>query len=601
MSRPRVVSIYVAAVLFLMGALAVVTFIQVRHSQSEIRMALRELDQARSELSLPALQREGNASVSHLRAARAHLLEARAGLASPWLAPARAFPFAGRQLRASVALASGAASATDAAIEMADQVPSMLREASPDRVVPLLGELQAALNRFDSRLATITLPSPAHLLSPLRKASIEFSQQLSEARARVARLEQLLPTLKDMVGEGEPRHYFLAINNNAEMRAAGGMTLEFGILSFDSGRFHLDDVKSFTEIGLPDGSEGIPLPDGYREAFGWMKPGKDIRNTGVSAFFPEVAALAVRMYEARNDRRLDGVISVDVVALQTVVGVLGPIDVPELGEAITGENAARVLLSDAYARFADDKEARRRVLGLAASAVTKRLSAGGYEYGPLVQGLGQSVQQRHLMLWSARPEEEVTLERTGLTGSFPTDRFPIAAAVQNIGANKLDYYLDSALDLDLQFVGREVIGTLTITIANPVKVEGLPTYVVGPNDGLDVPPGMYHALVSVWLPGGTAILPMEGEALSLHRGSDAGYSLINGYVEIPADTSAKAVVRFSMRLGADQSSVPLAVLPQPRIRPVPLRVTTRLGPGWSGPSVVGGPGDATVLASWLLK
>jgi hypothetical protein len=69
-----------------------------------------------------------------------------------------------------------------------------------------------------------------------------------------------------------------------------------------------------------------------------------------------------------NPERVDGVISIDPVALSYVLGAEGPVTMPD-GETITKGNVVELTESTAYIRFANDNDARKSYLQSVAPAV----------------------------------------------------------------------------------------------------------------------------------------------------------------------------------------------------------------------------------------
>ena len=308
------------------------------------------------------------------------------------------------------------------------------------------------------------------------------------------------------------------------------------------------------------------------------------------------------IFETKSGQQVDGVITVDVVALERIIGVVGPVPLDDIGETLTGDTTARILLKDVYQRFpeAKDNDARRAVLGNAAKAVAARLSAGGYPTAKLGALLTDMVRQRHIMAWSSRPDEQAQVARAGLGGGLPDDRLPIMAAVENVTANKLDFYLGVSGHLDLRFEGATVTGALSVTLTNTVP-DGLAPYVVGPNEGLDLAPGTYRAVVAVWLPRGTVIDGVGGDAAELHRGDDGGYSLSTSFVEMAPGATKTATLRFTARLAPGVRAFPLTFVPQGRLRTVPVSISATLGNQWAGPTSLDLAVNSPAEGNWLWR
>jgi hypothetical protein len=487
-----------------------------------------------------------------------------------------------------MALLDASVVVVDAAGRAVEAAGPLISNAAPDRILDTLSGLETVLSDFRSSVAGVGIPAPGTLIGPLRDADARLAEVVATADQRAADLLELLPRLRSLFGGTSPRRYLLALGNNAEMRAASGSTLSYGVLSFDQGRFSLDRIGPIEDLVITDSAGVTDLPAGFADTWGFADPGRDPRNTSISALFPRVAPILAGIYEKRSGEHVDGVVAIDVAALRDVIGVIGPVPLPSLSDTLTVSNTVSILLTKVYVRYPGDPERadRQRVLSEAATTVFSRVRGGGYPAGEMATTLATLANERHLMAWSRDTAEEAVFERTGLAGGFPPDRLPILAAVQNSGANKLDVYVREGIFVDLSLSGRDFSGTLTVTIDNFTDTRGLPPYVVGPNEGLDVPAGTYVGLVSVWFPGGTQIVSVGGDATPSFAGNDGGYTVSVSSIEVPGSQRRVATIAFRGSLAADLKVFPLTVLPQPRADPAGLRVTAHLGPGWSGTSQI---------------
>src|SRR5690606_27604747 len=116
--------------------------------------------------------------------------------------------------------------------------------------------------------------------------------QLAQAESAAGDLEAASTALAGVL-EG-PAPYLLLGANNAEMRNGGGMFLSAAELSFDDGALALGDVSPTAELVLPAGA--VPVDGDLAGNWPWLDPGRDLRNLGLSADFPQSAEVAVRTW-----------------------------------------------------------------------------------------------------------------------------------------------------------------------------------------------------------------------------------------------------------------------------------------------------------------
>ncbi|MCW2543178.1 MAG: arsenical pump rane protein, partial [Frankiales bacterium] len=118
--------------------------------------------------------------------------------------------------------------------------------AALDRVRLVLAPAQLAMARADdlvSEHAGHLLPPVASGLNDARHTTAHLAETLRSASRGLA----LAP---DMLGRGGARHYLVAVQNDAEARATGGLVGAFAIISADHGAIHLDRTGVNDELTL---------------------------------------------------------------------------------------------------------------------------------------------------------------------------------------------------------------------------------------------------------------------------------------------------------------------------------------------------------------
>ncbi len=112
------------------------------------------------------------------------------------------------------------------------------------------------------------------------------------------------------------------------------------------------------------------------------------------------------------------------------------------GETITKDNVVELTESTAYSRFPTDNDARKQYLQDIASEVVKKMTGRGAVAAPAARCPRKAVSEGRIAVWSSSPAEQQLLEETPLAHVVPDDPAPYAGVViNNLGGNKLDYYL----------------------------------------------------------------------------------------------------------------------------------------------------------------
>jgi hypothetical protein len=426
------------------------------------------------------------------------------------------------------------------------------------------------------------------LLGPVREARAEVYEEALDRRQQVAVLSRGLGLLAEMAGATGPRRYLIAVANSAEMRGSGGMILSYGVLEGANGDFELPAFGRIDELALaaPLAPASVPtLPADYQRRWAGFDPLLRWRNANMAGDFTIVAPVLEQMYVAATGNQVDGVIQIDPSGLAAILAGIGPVQVPELGE-VTADNVVALVLNEAYMRFPGIED-RSDVLKDVARAVFDKLVTGEYDsLRPLGEALVRSVEGRHIVMHTTGLTPEARLRFFGATGALPDPLAvdPVHLVVQNLAGNKLDYYLDTALDL----TGDREPGALghvraTITLTNTAPPSATsPRYVFGPFDEAQVL-GRYHGAVSLYLPAGATLAATGGDPLAAAPAvqTEGGRPVIGFTIDVPAGETRQVVLDLVLAPRAPEG-YELVLVPAPRVRPTQVSVHLTGGGGLDG-------------------
>jgi hypothetical protein len=348
----------------------------------------------------------------------------------------------------------------------------LLRDAAPE-----LGKISTAATTLNAQAREISEPTYLNVMRDARAQLLAQTSELSGLLDETALAARLAPS---MMGADGPRNYFIGFQTNAEARGTGGLLGGFGILRFDNGAATVETLGRNNELAKP--LTPINLGAEFTAQYGFMRqnPTTDYRNSNTSSHFPYAAEIWKSMWEQQSGTKVDGVISIDPIALSYILGAVGPVTMPD-GETITKDNVVELTESTAYIRFAADNDARKNYLRDVASEVVRKLTGHLDSPRQLLDALGKSVGERRIAVWSSVPDEQAVLEKTPLAHEIPDDPAPYAGVViNNLAGNKLDYYLTRHIEYSAGPCDHERrASTVTIRLTNNVPDMPLPDYVAG--------------------------------------------------------------------------------------------------------------------------
>ncbi|MBD7952467.1 MULTISPECIES: DUF4012 domain-containing protein [Oerskovia] len=327
--------------------------------------------------------------------------------------------------------------------------------------------------------------------------------------ATAHRATTLLPA---MLGGDGPRTYLVMALNSAELRSPGGIPGSFAVIGTDAGRITLLDQASTQDVGpFPEGIG--PLAPADEELFG-PNMAVYVQDTVYTPDFPTAAPLAAAMWEASKGQAVDGVLTLDPVALSYLLEATGPIDVA--GATIDAGNAVDVLLSDAYAELEPGPETDAFFAAVAAQVLTTALS-GDTDPQSLLGAVQRATSEHRALVWSSHEDEQSMLADTVVSGDISSsDRAADTVGVffNDATAGKMSYYLDSAVQhvsSECTASGRADTFQVDLTSTAPADAAtDLPWYVTG--GGISgTPPGSIRTDLFLYPPRGGRILNVTAD------------------------------------------------------------------------------------------
>jgi hypothetical protein len=369
----------------------------------------------------------------------------------------------------------------------------------------------------------------------------------------------------------------------AELRPSGGYLGSVVLVTFRDGELverefldviKLDELPGHPFVEPPPELAAHLLGDGS-----WL-----LADAGWSPDFPTSAQDALRLYGAESgDTRIDGVISLTTYAVDHLLEVLGPIEVPGTGVVVrpgevtlTGLRQTREFQADGSRKtFLDD---------LATELLDRLFSLPAEQWVPMAQELEVVGRERQVMAWFDDPDAQALMDRIGWSGRVRQDPGDFLLAVDSNVApsGKLNLVVDRAttLDVALDDAG-SATSSLRLDWRNDAGREGEP-YAFLRGASLS-PEGIYGTWTRVLVPATAELLEASGNAAlpvsGVERvGSEAGRTSFGNYLMIrpgPADLTYRWQTPGVVTTEEDEQVYRLTIQKQPGMRsePVSLRIT----------------------------
>ncbi|WP_427129478.1 DUF4012 domain-containing protein [Pseudarthrobacter sp. S9] len=379
-----------------------------------------------------------------------------------------------------------------------------IQEAAPS-VASAAHAVRVSAERLESIDAGGLFPQVAE---PLTRAR-EQLRAVTGALDASANASQLAP---GMLGADGPRNYLLMIQNNAEARASGGIPGALAVLTLDKGKLTLGAQSNAGDVGIR--SPALPVDPEQQQIYS-SRLGTYMQDVNLTPDFPTAASTAQTMWEKKTGQHVDGVISMDPVALGYVLDATGPVKItsPELvaiaggglPTELSGKNLVQTLLSDVYAKIAQPHLQDAYFAGVA-KEIFGALSSGKGNAKGLIEGITRGTAEGRVLVWSGAADEQAVIAQYPLSGSIAGSSVPPAqfGVYFNDGTGaKMDYYVKRTVQLVEECAtngyGQVKVRVTSTNTAPADAATSLPEYVTG-GGSFGVPAGMVQTNVIAYGP-----------------------------------------------------------------------------------------------------
>ncbi|OXN01183.1 hypothetical protein Tam10B_0581 [Bifidobacterium vansinderenii] len=410
---------------------------------------------------------------------------------------AMAFPYIGDDLTA-------ARTATDAFDTLAQQaLPGLIEAAetmqqsglsngdgsfnvkSLDAVSSKIGGANTVLQQQ----VTALHQTPEPHIGQVRDALKTGTGILDSLAGTIGSYSDTVTSLNAMFGHSGTRHYLILSQTNAETQSAGGVVGSVGTVTVSDGKVTLGDFYSDSKFVM---TESVKATDEINKMYAISRLGVpyggDIRLASATPNFPEGAAYAKEVWAGQSfgSDDIDGVLSFDTAALQSLIAVTGNITL-STGQTLTADNTAQYLSNQVYIDIpspeAEDQffeESAQRIIGDALSGINADKAM------KLVGILPKMAQERHLYLWSFDKDDQPALRAAGMTGELRQQKAsPVTGVyVNEMGWTKSDWYVQRAATIKRTSVSKNGAASyhVSYSISNSMtedQAKSLPQYITG--------------------------------------------------------------------------------------------------------------------------
>ncbi|MBS4753299.1 DUF4012 domain-containing protein [Nocardioides sp. zg-ZUI104] len=414
----------------------------------------------------------------------------------------------------------------------------------------------AAYRAFAEADAALSGVEVTGFVSTLATRFAELQAKVSSAASSLKSAEVATSILPQMLGAEGPKHHLLIFQNNAEVRATGGLAGAASLVEARDGKVNLRNHVAGSEFGETS-RPVLPLDKSEQDLYGDVL-GTYFLNAGMTPDVSRASELLKERWEQRYPRRrLDGVLLVDAVTISYMLEATGPINVG--GRTLDAKNVVDELLHNVYLRLPSN-EAQDRFFAEVTRAAFVRFSNGVENPESLITSLVRAVQERRLFVHSFDPEIRERLAGSDISGGLEADprgsNPSIVVTLNDTTGAKMSYFLRYDLDVTpTSCVGGIQSYSVKARMRStaPRDAASLPAYITG--DGkYGVPPGSQIVTVRIYSSPGGKIgkLYVNGARGDLVSGPQAGRIVGTTYIQL--DPGQTVDLTWTMKSGVGQTS-----------------------------------------------
>lgn len=446
-----------------------------------------------------------------------------------------------------------------------------------ESVAPVVSRAHLNLRDAVNRLRGADSDSLTQWVRPSYDALLAKVDDTNVALSAADRAVKVLPT---MLGKDGARTYLVLFDNNAEIRATGGLPGAFAVIEADQGRLDLVRQGAPADIGK-FASPVLAQSDAERAIYD-SQIAEYFQDTNFTPEFPRTAELVKKMWQRTQKQKLDGVLSLDTVTLSYLLRATGPIDTPG-GVRLTSSNAASELLNKVYFRLPDDEQ-QNGFFRLVAAQVFAKVISGVQSPTELVSALQQGSREGRLYVHDFDPTVQSALSGSVVAGEITggDPRVPqIGVYLNDATGSKMSYYLRSKVGLKAVSCAageQQLEGAADLTYTdNSPPVSELNTFITGPGT-FGTPKGEQLVLLRIYGPdsGELTNFRIAGEPMPLDTVDDRGRPVATTVVQLRRGETVR--VSWRVRSGAAQDrAARLSVTPGMESKDAVTRIPSRCG------------------------
>lgn len=335
-------------------------------------------------------------------------------------------------------------------------------------------QLAAARAKLDAQ-------DPSGYVAALKGRFRTLQEDVGQAASAMATADTALKVMPAMLGDSSQQSYLLVLQNNAEIRATGGLPGAISLVTADHGRLAMTQQVAGDSFGERKGPV-LPLSVDEKKLF-TDRLGTFFLDANLTPDFARSADLWKARWEEVEGGQVDGVLSIDPVTLSYLLKATGPIRVGSFD--LTSANVVDQLLHQVYLTYTDPAQ-QDEFFRQVATAVFEKVTSGAGSPTEIIKALVKGADEHRVYVHDFDAQVQQTLDGTAVAGelaSKATAGPQVNVAFNDATAAKMSYYLRYQVSAASTYCTNGVQGlTGDVHISSDAPADAgstLPEYVTG--------------------------------------------------------------------------------------------------------------------------
>ncbi len=323
-----------------------------------------------------------------------------------------------------------------------------------DQIQLKISNAQRASGLAEAEAARV---NPQKIPADVAAKFVVYRKSLSDIQNALVLASSLISNASDIIGSGGEKNYIVWFQNSNEIRPTGGFIGSYGIIKIDNGK--LKEV-TIDDIYNPDGQVDLrnivtsppkPIIDylGEKKLY--------LRNSNWSPDFPQAAKEFDDLYFKITGNKIDGYIAVDLPFVKNILSVVGPVFLAAYNEEINAGNLYERTQFHSDFNYKDGSDQKRSFLSILGSKLLEKLfSLPKDKFPVLLTEIGNSLEQKHLLLYFMNNQFDAFLKEKGWDGSLAqTQKDYLYVVNANLGGTKANYYVKNKIGYEISSMTRD--------------------------------------------------------------------------------------------------------------------------------------------------